>query len=435
MTDDITTLIETEASRCLQCKTRPCSLQGCPLHNDIPGMIKAFREGDLAEAARLIRATSPLPAFCSRLCPHEEQCSGHCTRGIKGKSIDIGAIEAAVFDRAPLEQPVALHGAPVAVIGSGPAGLACARELLKAGVPVTIFERSTRFGGVPMLEIPAFRLAKDVVTKEISQIVLLGASLEGGKTAGRDFTWDDLKARGFTQAFWATGVLAPKRIGLTGEDLPNALDGGPFLESYNRGDETDQADLAGFTSAVIVGGGNVAMDCARAVRALGKRAVLVYRRSYEEMPAFPHEREEAKKDGVIFQMLTSPHAFDGKTFEGEIMELGDADASGRRKPVGTGQMIEIPADLLIKAVGNDPETLYRAFAEGITSCPKNYILTDGEGRTAANGIYAGGDVVHGAKTVVLAARAGKIAANAILKDRATSAFTWPSLPSSCAISK
>ena len=392
---------EAEAQRCLNCKNPRC-VQGCPVNIDIPGFITKLKESDVKGAYDVIGRSSSLPAICGRVCPQETQCEGKCVRGIKGEPVSIGKLERYVADtaRAMGVKPQGAektNGHKVAVIGSGPAGLTCAGDLAKMGYEVTIFEALHKAGGVLVYGIPEFRLPKDaVVEKEIENVKSLGVKIETDCVVGKSATIDDLmKNEGYEAVFIGSGAGLPKFMGIT-----------PIMRAKK---------------AVIVGGGNVAMDAARTALRLGAETHIVYRRSEEELPARREEVHHAKEEGIIFNLLTNPveiHADENGWVKGITcirMELGEPDASGRRRPVEVpGSEFYIECDAVIMSLGTSPNPLISSTTAGLEANRRGCIVADEEkGQTSKEGVFAGGDAVTGAATVILAMGAGKAAAKGI----------------------
>ncbi len=419
-----------EASRCLNCP-RPRCVNKCPVHIDIPGFIRHIVEGNLAAAADTIHHDSSLPSVCGRVCPQESQCEGDCVLGIKGEPVAIGKLERYVGDWAidhsdELEQPeIKPNGKKVAVVGSGPAGLACASDLARAGYKVKIFEALHKVGGVLVYGIPEFRLPKDrIVAKEVEAVKRLGVEIEPDVIIGRTMTVDDLLDReGFDAVFVGSGAGLPRFMGIPGENLNGVYSANEFLtraKLMKAYDENYDTPIFAGRKVVVVGGGNVAMDAVRTAKRLGADAVIVYRRSEAELPARVEEVHHAKEEGIDFQMLTNPTAITGND-KGWVtgiscvrMELGEPDESGRRSPVKVeGSDFLIDCDVVIMALGTSPNPLIKSTTEGLDTNRKGCIVADEEGRTSREGVFAGGDAVTGAATVILAMGAGRKAAKAI----------------------
>ena len=421
-----------EASRCLNCKNARC-VQGCPVKIDIPAFVKEVKEGNYAEAAKVIGRSSALPAVCGRVCPQESQCEGSCILGVKGEPVAIGKLERFVADYSattganPVEAPaVPTPGrAKVAIIGSGPAGLACASDLAKKGYDVTIFEALHKAGGVLEYGIPEFRLPKDTVLKrEIDAVKALGVKIETDVIVGRTVTIDQLMDKeGFKAVFVGTGAGLPKFMGIPGENLNGVFSANEFLTRNNLMKafrEDYLTPIHAGRKCCVVGGGNVAMDAARTALRLGADTTIVYRRTENELPARKEEVHHAKEEGIDFQMLTNPVEIlgDEKGWVRAIkcirMELGEPDASGRRSPVPIpGSEFEIPTETVIMALGTAPNPLIVNTTKGLQATRRGGLEADAEGRTTREGIFAGGDAVTGAATVILAMGAGRKAAAAI----------------------
>lgn len=419
-----------EAQRCLNCKTKNC-VGGCPVNIDIPGFIKEVAEGRFEEAYKVIAKDSSLPAVCGRVCPQESQCEGKCVRGIKGEPVGIGRLERFVADfhnansTAPVEKPVSNHH-KVAVIGSGPSGLTCAGDLAKLGYEVTIFEALHLAGGVLVYGIPEFRLPKSIVSKEIDGLKALGVKVETNMVIGKVLSIDELKDEyGFEAVFIGSGAGLPKFMNIPGENLKGVYSANEFLtrvnlmKSYKADADTP---IKKNKRVAVVGGGNVAMDAARSALRLGAEEVyIIYRRSKDELPARAEEVEHAQEEGIIFKFLTNPIEIlpDENKFVGSIkcveMELGEPDDSGRRRPiVKENSEFDIPVDCVIMALGTSPNPLIKSTTKGLETQKWGGIIVDEEtGLTSREGIYAGGDAVTGAATVILAMGAGKTAAQAI----------------------
>ncbi len=420
-----------EATRCLDCKVPRC--QGkCPVHVDIPGFIRNVVKGDIAAAAEVIACDSSLPSVCGRVCPQESQCEGACVLGIKGEPVAIGKLERFVGDwaieHAPSDdevQPIERNGKKVAVVGSGPAGLACASDLAKLGYEVKIFEALHKVGGVLVYGIPEFRLPKDrVVAKEVEAVKRLGVEIVTDVIIGRTATVDQLiDEEGFDAVFIGSGAGLPRFMGIEGENLNGVFSANEFLTRANLmhayDDSYDTPIFAG-KKAVIVGGGNVAMDAVRTAKRLGADAVIVYRRSEAELPARVEEVHHAKQEGIEFKMLTNPVRIIGtedgwvKGIECVEMELGEPDESGRRSPIAKeGSNFVVDCDVVIMALGTSPNPLIKHTTKGLETNRRGCIVADEEGRTSRPNIFAGGDAVTGAATVILAMGAGRKAAAAI----------------------
>ena len=417
-----------EASRCLNCKNPRC-IAACPVGIQIPQFIEALREGNIQSAAEIISRDSSLPSICGRVCPQETQCEGSCILGIKGESVAIGKLERFVGDwRLNNPQPTTIpasNGKKVAVIGSGPAGLACASDLAKLGYEVTVFEALHEVGGVLVYGIPEFRLPKtDVVAKEIESVRRLGVKFETDVIVGRTVTIDSLMDdEGFDAVFIGSGAGLPRFMGIEGENLNGVLSANEFLTRANlmrAYDEQYDTPIYVGKSVVVVGGGNVAMDAVRTAKRLGAEATIVYRRSEAELPARVEEVHHAKEEGIEFRMLTNPTRILGdkngwvKGINCLKMELGEPDASGRRSPIEVaGSDFEIECDVVIMALGTSPNPLIASTTEALETSRRGCIIADEDGRTSRKGVFAGGDTVTGAATVILAMGAGRKAAKAI----------------------
>ena len=418
-----------EASRCIGCKNAHC-VQGCPVGINIPGFIGAIKEGNIEEAYKIIGQSSALPAVCGRVCPQESQCEGRCIRGIKGDPIAIGKLERFVADYA-LENdikpaaPEEKNGHKVAIIGSGPAGLTCAGDLAKLGYDVTVFEALHELGGVLVYGIPEFRLPKQkVVAKEINKVKELGVKFETNVVIGKSTTIDQLiEEEGFEAVFIGSGAGLPKFMGIPGENANGVFSANEYLTRSNLMKATDESydtPIVGGKKVAVVGGGNVAMDAARTALRLGAEVHVVYRRSEEELPARVEEVHHAKEEGVIFDVLTNPVEIveeDGwvKGIKCVRMELAEADESGRRKPVAVPDSEFImDVDTVIMSLGTSPNPLISSTTEGLEINKWKCIVADEEfGKTSKEGVYAGGDAVTGAATVILAMGAGRAGARGI----------------------
>ncbi|MCI8500234.1 MAG: NADPH-dependent glutamate synthase [Clostridia bacterium] len=417
-----------EAKRCLNCKNKPCEA-GCPVNVAIPEFISRAAEGDFEGAYEVISRTSALPAVCGRVCPQETQCEGKCTRGIKGEPVGIGRLERFVADYHNAHsktQPVkpAQNGHKVAVVGSGPAGLTCAGDLAKLGYEVTVFEALHVAGGVLVYGIPEFRLPKTIVRKEVENLKALGVKVETNSVVGRVFTVEELKNEyGFEAVFLGTGAGLPMFMGIEGENAKGVFSANEYLTRINlmkAYEEGSATPVFRAKKVAVVGGGNVAMDAARSAKRMGAEVSIIYRRSEAELPARREEVEHAKEEGVIFRLLTNPvkiltDADDNVTGVRCVeMELGEPDASGRRRPVvKEGSEFDLPLDCVIMSLGTSPNPLLRNATQGLQTKPRGEIVADENGATSLKGVYAGGDAVTGAATVILAMGAGKKAAKAI----------------------
>ena len=419
-----------EATRCINCKNAKC-IQGCPVSINIPAFIKEVKEGNIEEAYKVIGKSSALPAVCGRVCPQESQCEGQCIRGIKGEPVSIGKLERFVADYA-LEHDIKPEKAEktnshrVAVIGSGPAGLTCAGDLAKLGYEVTVFEALHELGGVLVYGIPEFRLPKHkVVAKEIEKVKELGVKFETNVVIGKSTTIDQLiEEEGFEAVFIGSGAGLPKFMGIPGENANGVFSANEYLTRSNLmkafDDSYDTPIVAG-TKVAVIGGGNVAMDAARTAVRLGADVHIVYRRSEEELPARVEEVHHAKEEGIVFDLLTNPTEIlvdeNGyvKGMKCVKMELGEPDASGRRRPVVIeGSEFEMELDTVIMSLGTSPNPLISSTTEGLEVNRWKCIVADEEfGKTTKEGVYAGGDAVTGAATVILAMGAGKAAAKGI----------------------
>ena len=418
-----------EASRCINCKNAQC-IKGCPVGINIPAFIHEVKEGNIEEAYKIIGQSSALPAVCGRVCPQESQCEGKCIRGIKGEPVSIGKLERFVADYA-LEHDIKPVGADhknghkVAVIGSGPAGLTCAGDLAKLGYDVTVFEALHELGGVLVYGIPEFRLPKlKVVAKEIDKVKELGVHFESNVVIGKSTTIDQLiEDEGFEAVFIGSGAGLPKFMGIPGENANGVFSANEYLTRSNlmkAFDDSYDTPIAAGKKVAVVGGGNVAMDAARTALRLGAEVHIVYRRSEEELPARVEEVHHAKEEGVQFDLLTNPVEIleeDGWVTGIKCirMELGEPDASGRRRPVAIeGSEFVIDVDTVIMSLGTSPNPLISSTTEGLEVNKWKCIVADEElGKTSKEGVYAGGDAVTGAATVILAMGAGKAGAKGI----------------------
>ena len=421
-----------EAARCLHCKNPRC-VGACPVGIDIPGFIAQIKAGDIKAAAGVIAKDSSLPAVCGRVCPQETQCEGSCILGIKGESVAIGNLERFTADwcrengysaeAADIEKVG--HGEKVAIIGSGPAGLACASDLAKWGYDVTIFEALHKIGGVLVYGIPEFRLPKDsVLQHEINEVLKLGVKIETDVIIGRTVTIDELfDKEGFKAVFIGTGAGLPKFMGIPGENLNGVFSANEFLTRNNlmkayRDDYLTPIHAG--KKVCVVGGGNVAMDAARTALRLGAEVHIIYRRTEVELPARREEVHHARQEGIVFDMLTNPVEVLGddkgwvKAIKCIRMELGEPDESGRRSPVPVeGSEFEIETDTVIMALGTSPNPLIASSTKGLETTRRGGLVADENGATTREGIFAGGDAVTGAATVILAMGAGRKAAAAI----------------------
>lgn len=417
-----------EAKRCLNCKNKPCT-GGCPVQIDIPAFISQVAERNFAEAYKIITKSSSLPAVCGRVCPQETQCESKCVRGIKGEPVAIGRLERFIADwhnsqpETSAEKPES-NGHKAAVIGSGPSGLACAGDLAKKGYDVTVFEALHVAGGVLSYGIPEFRLPKSIVQKEIEGLKALGVKIETNTVVGKTVSIDELMAEeGFETVFIGSGAGLPRFMSIPGENLNGVYSANEFLTRINLMKaymENSSTPIKAGTKAVIVGGGNVAMDAARCAKRLGADVHIVYRRTENELPARAEEVEHAKEEGIIFKFLTNPVEIKAdengwaKSVVCQQMELSEPDASGRAKPVPIeGAFIEIEADCVIMSIGTSPNPLIKSTTDGLDTQKWGGIIADDSGLTSKKGVYAGGDAVTGAATVILAMGAGKKAAAAM----------------------
>ena len=418
-----------EASRCLNCKNPRC-VAACPVNINIPAFIQQVAEGDYAAAAGIIAEDSSLPSICGRVCPQENQCEGSCILGIKGEAVAIGKLERFVGDWA-LENEckgdvnVAPNGKKVAVVGSGPSGLACASDLAKLGYEITVFEALHKLGGVLVYGIPEFRLPKEkIVAREIDSLKKLGVKFETDVIVGRTITIDALmQDEGFEAVFIGSGAGLPRFMGIDGENLNGVVSANEFLTRANLmrayDDEYDTPIYVGKRVAVV-GGGNVAMDAVRTAKRLGADATIIYRRSEAELPARREEVHHAKEEGIEFRMLTNPTRVIGDD-KGWVtglscveMELGEPDESGRRSPVvKEGSDFTVECDVVIMALGTSPNPLLKSTTKGLETNRRGCIVADEVGATTREGVFAGGDAVTGAATVILAMGAGRKAAKAI----------------------
>ncbi len=423
-----------EAQRCLHCKNKPC-MQGCPVAVKIPEFIALVADGDFEGAYQKIKETNALPAVCGRVCPQEKQCESKCVRGIKGESVGIGRLERFVADyhmknvKEKTEKPV-LNGKKVAVVGSGPSGLTAAGDLAKKGYSVTVYEAFHTPGGVLMYGIPEFRLPKDIVQKEIDNLREMGVDIETNVVVGKTITVDELlEDMGYDAVYIGTGAGLPSFMGIEGENLNGVYSANEFLTRINlmKGYKFPEYDTPVYVgkNVAVFGGGNVAMDAARSAKRLGAENVyIVYRRGKAELPARAEEVEHAEAEGIIFKLLQNPTRLIGdengwvKGAEVIHMELGEPDESGRRRPVpvaGSEEMLDI--DTVVVAIGQSPNPLIRKTTKGLETNRRGCIVADPEtGKTSKEHVYAGGDTVTGAATVILAMGAGKAAAEAIDKE-------------------
>jgi glutamate synthase (NADPH/NADH) small chain len=421
-----------EASRCIQCKNPKC-VAGCPVSIDIPGFIKEIVNGDIETSFQVLSKYSALPAVCGRVCPQESQCEERCIRGIKGDPVSIGKLERFTADWAreheiKPEMPKELNGRKVAVIGAGPAGLTCAGDLAKLGYDVTIFEALHEPGGVLVYGIPEFRLPKDgVVKKEIENVIALGVKIETNVVIGKSTTIDELmEEEGFEAVFIGSGAGLPKFMGIPGENANGVFSANEYLTRSNlmkAFDESYDTPIITGKKVGVVGGGNVAMDAARTALRLGAEVYIVYRRGEAELPARVEEVHHAKEEGIIFKLLTNPKEIlvnENGWVSGMRcveMELGEPDESGRRKPVEKKDSdFVLELDTVIMSLGTSPNPLISSTTKGLNTNKYRCIIADEEtGLTSREGVFAGGDAVTGAATVILAMGAGKAAALGIDK--------------------
>ena len=417
-----------EASRCLNCKNMPC-VSGCPVGVQIPVFIKKITENDFEGAYEVIHATSSLPAVCGRVCPQERQCESKCVRGIKGEPVGIGRLERFTADthmiegNTVIEKPVS-NSHKVAVVGAGPSGLTCAGDLARLGYEVTVFEALHKAGGVLMYGIPEFRLPKDIVQKEVENLKQLGVNIMTNMVIGKVLSIDELMADGFEAVFVGSGAGLPRFMNIEGESLIGCCSANEYLTRINlmRGyKEGYDTPVIKSKSVAVVGGGNVAMDAARSALRMGAEHVyIIYRRGMEEMPARREEIHHAMEEGVEFLNLNNPVKLLGDE-NGRVraallqkMELGEPDASGRRSPVAVeGSEYELAVDTVIMAIGTSPNPLIRTTTEGLEANKRGCLIVDESMHTTKEGVYAGGDAVTGAATVILAMGAGKAAARSI----------------------
>ncbi len=421
---------QAEASRCLNCKNAMC-IKGCPVSINIPAFIEQVKLGDIEKAYEILSESTALPAVCGRVCPQETQCEGVCIRGIKGEAVAIGKLERFVADWArengiSPKSDTPANGHKVAVIGSGPAGLTCAGDLARMGYDVTIFEALHKTGGVLVYGIPEFRLPKDkVVAKEVENVKKLGVKIETNVIVGKSITIDELmEEEGFEAVFIGSGAGLPKFMGIPGENANGVFSANEYLTRSNlmkAFDANSTTPIMHAKKVAVVGGGNVAMDAARTALRLGAEVHVVYRRSEEELPARVEEVHHAKEEGIIFNLLTNPVEIltdeNGwvKGIKCIRMELGEPDESGRRRPVEVaGSEFVIDVDTVIMSLGTSPNPLITSTTEGLEATKHGCIVAVEEtGKTTKEGVYAGGDAVTGAATVILAMGAGKGAAKAI----------------------
>ena len=423
-------IAEEEADRCLHCKNAPC-VKGCPVNVPMPDFIAHIKKGEFQEAYETIRLQNGLPAICGRVCPQESQCEGKCTRGIKNEPVAIGRLERFVADWHNAHSTDAAtkpesNGHKVAIVGSGPAGLTCAGDLAKKGYEVTVFEALHLAGGVLVYGIPEFRLPKAIVQKEVDGLKAMGVKVETNTVVGRTITIDELmEENGFEAVFIGSGAGLPMFMHIPGENLCGVYSANEFLtrinlmKAYKDGSDTPIMPLAG-KKVAVVGGGNVAMDAARCSKRLGADVYIVDRRGMEELPARHEEVEHAIEEGIIFKTLNNPIQINGdeqdcvKSMTCIEMELGEPDASGRRRPIEKkGSEFDLPVDAVIMSLGTNPNPLIKSTTKGLEVNKKGGIIVNEEGLTSRQAVYAGGDAVTGAATVILAMGAGKLGAKSI----------------------
>ena len=416
-----------EAARCLNCKNMPC-VSGCPVNIHIPAFIEKIKEGDFEAAYQVISESSSLPAVCGRVCPQETQCEAKCVRGIKGEPVGIGRLERFVADwhnehaKENVKRPEP-NGHKVAVVGSGPSGLTCAGDLAKKGYQVSVFEALHTAGGVLVYGIPEFRLPKKIVKKEVDGLKALGVEIDTDVIIGKTITVDELFNMGYEAVFIGSGAGLPRFMGIEGEALCGVYSANEFLtrnnlmKSYNEHSDTPVMHAK---KTIVVGGGNVAMDAARTAKRLGADVTVVYRRTEHELPARREEVEHAMEEGIEFRFLTNPTKINGedgwvKSITCQRMELSEPDESGRARPVAVeGSEYDIDADCVIMSIGTSPNPLIKSTTAGLEVNKRGGIIVNEDtGATTKKGVYAGGDAVTGAATVILAMGAGKTAAKAI----------------------
>ena len=423
-------MAQEEAGRCLNCKHPKC-VEGCPVNVRIPEFIAKVAEGDFKAAYEIITSTNALPALSGRVCPQETQCESHCVRGIKGEPVAIGRLERFVADWYrenvnAMPEKAASNGKRVAVVGSGPAGLTCASDLAKKGYEVSLFEALHTAGGVLVYGIPEFRLPKTIVQKEVDGLKAMGVKVETNIVVGRTITIDELmEENGFEAVFVGSGAGLPMFMNIPGENLKGVYSANEFLtrinlmKAYKPDSDTPIMPLQG-KKVAVVGGGNVAMDAARCSKRLGAEVYVVYRRGMEELPARHEEVEHAIEEGIIFKTLNNPIQINGdeqdcvKSMTCIEMELGEPDASGRRRPIEKkGSEFDLPVDAVIMSLGTNPNPLIKSTTKGLEVNKKGGIIVNEDGLTSRQAVYAGGDAVTGAATVILAMGAGKLGAKSI----------------------
>lgn len=418
-----------EASRCLTCKNARCK-QGCPVSIDIPSFIKEIKENNIEGAGEIIRQSSMLPSVCGRVCPQEKQCEGNCILGIKGQPVAIGALERYVGDATKAKKvEIVENGKKVAIVGSGCAGMTAAADLRNAGFEVSVFEALHELGGVLRYGIPPFRLPRIVLDREIKALEEMGVKFFKNVVVGKSITLNQLKEEGYSAIFICSGAGLPKMMNIPGENLNGVYSANEFLTRVNlmhaQSPDTPTPLKVG-SSAAIIGGGNVAMDAARTALRVGYEKVYIfYRRTEKELPARLEEIRHAKEEGVDFQFLHAPVEITGvdgwvKSMKFEIMELGEPDASGRQKPVGTGKFVDVPLDSVIVSLGTGPNPIIQRSASDeeldLNTDNRGYIVINEKGETSVEQIYAGGDVAPlGPSTAINAMGAGKRAAKAIIE--------------------
>lgn len=414
-----------EADRCLHCVNHPCT-EGCPVSVMIPNFIKALKTGGIDEAYQIITRTNSFPSICGRVCPQESQCEKNCVRGIRGEAVAIGRLERYVADHhtpTVIEKPVS-NGIKAAVVGSGPAGLACAADLAKAGFAVTIFEALHEAGGVLRYGIPEFRLPKSIVADQLEQLKQLGVVIETNVIVGKTLTMEDLKEEGYQAVFIGSGAGLPKFMNIPGENAAGVFSANEVLTRVNLMKAYLEDHLTPYypsNHTIVVGGGNVAMDAARCARRLGKKVTIVYRRSLDEMPARREEIEHAMDEDITFMTLHNPVEIykDEKGFVRgvrlEKMQLGEPDERGRRRPEPTGEMTDLVCDSVIMALGTSSNPLLTRSEPRLQTNNRGCLIVNEDQETTMKNVFAGGDAVSGAATVILALGAGKKAAASIIK--------------------